>query len=104
MRTAMTPWAVALAAAFVLATFGPAEAEGTAKAEALGEGMMLGGNDLSKLSFLMDDSNAATLKALLSTIQDGQAAAAAAPKPGKDGVAGVNGQPGAAGPKGDFGP
>merc|ERR1719473_2066424 len=124
-------WGGLLAVSVLAATFGVGEADGTLKHEDLGAGM--GGNDLSKLSYLMTAENEAKLKVLLSNVGDAASATAlgglaksagnlakisdpgmvnkllalaSAPPAaqGKDGVNGINGQPGPKGPKGDAGP
>merc|ERR1719409_2685791 len=124
-------WGGLLAVSVLAATFGVGEADGTLKHEDLGAGM--GGNDLSKLSYLMSPENESKLKVLLSNVGDAASATAlgglaksasnlakisdpamvnklvtmaAAPPAaiGKDGVNGINGQPGPKGPKGDGGP
>merc|ERR1719478_1760075 len=123
-------WGGLLAVSVLAATFGVGEADGTLKHEDLGAGM--GGNDLSKLSYLMTAENEAKLKVLLSNVGDAASATAlgglaksagnlakisdpgmvnkllalaSAPPAaqGKDGVNGINGQPGPKGAKGDRG-
>merc|ERR1719460_2616322 len=128
-------WSLVLCVAFVAAAFGVGEAEGADAAqqgEKLGEATTMGGADLSKLAFLMNPTNEANLKTLLTNIGDAQTAtslaslsknapalqkladpgvvakliaeaAKAKGKAGKDGISGINGQPGAPGPKGDQG-
>merc|ERR1719486_1895850 len=124
-------WGGLLAVSVLAATFGVGEADGTLKHEDLGAGM--GGNDLSKLSYLMSPENESKLKVLLSNVGDTASATALGglareasnlakigdaamvnkllalasnppPAKGKDGVNGINGQPGPKGPKGDAGP
>merc|ERR1719247_2359792 len=114
-------WGGLLAVSVLAATFGVGEADGPLKHEDLGAGM--GGNDLSKLSYLMTAENEAKLKVLLSNVGDAASATAlgglaksagnlakisdpgmvnkllalaSAPPAaqGKDGVNGINGQPG----------
>merc|ERR1719409_2310376 len=124
-------WGGLLAVSVLAATFGVGEADGSVHHDDLGAGM--GGNDLSKLSYLMTPANEAKLKVLLSNVGDAASATAlgglaksagnlakisdpamvnkllalaSAPPAatGKDGVNGINGQPGPKGPKGDGGP
>merc|ERR1719174_1732112 len=124
--------AITFSLAFLLVSFAPGEAEGATAERNLGEGMMLGGDDLSKLSYLMDSTNEANLQNLLNNLASSTVAAGLgqlsknavalekladastvtkltelANKPpaetGSDGTDGVNGPPGEAGDKGDVG-
>merc|ERR1719498_1903793 len=69
MRTSM-----AFLLAVALVSFAPAEAEDASRE--LGEGMMLGGDDLSKLSYLMDTSTDQILNSLLGSMGDASKAQA----------------------------
>merc|ERR1719502_1000043 len=124
-------WTVVVCLAFVAASFGGAEAEGLESQRELGEGVMMGGDDLSKLSYLMSTSNSEALQSMLGSLPTTAAATslgslgpkaaelkklapvaaklaaiAAMPKqiPGKDGPDGKEGPVGAKGITGPVGP
>merc|ERR1719502_1993233 len=124
-------WTVVVCLAFVAASFGVAEAEGLESQRELGEGVMMGGDDLSKLSYLMSTSNSEALQSMLGSLPTAAAATslgslgpkaaelkklapvaaklatiAAMPKqiPGKDGPDGKEGPVGAKGITGPVGP
>merc|ERR1711871_1084343 len=124
-------WGALFLVALLSASFGVGEADGAASQSEASE--TFGGNDLSKLSYLMTPDNESKLKVLLSNVGDSASATALGglakeatnlakisdsamvnkllalasnppPEKGQDGVNGINGQPGPKGPKGDPGP
>merc|ERR1719502_1909438 len=67
-------WTVVVCLAFVAASFGVAEAEGLESQRELGEGVMMGGDDLSKLSYLMSTTNSEALQSMLGSLPTAAAA------------------------------
>merc|ERR1711939_401082 len=72
----VSQWGTVLLVAVLAVTFGIGEADGTSAHPDLGASMGMGGNDLSKLSYLMTPDNESKLKVLLSNVGDTASATA----------------------------